>query len=142
MISPAPFIAALPYITAAFSVLQGISGYRTGKENERRSKEEGKAAIVAGEADKARQQRINLAHEATFEAGLSTQGSTFQGSPMLAYLENVKQGALQAEDFNYQGQLKNYYKKVQAADYGSQATSSLFGGFGKAASQLVGVKFS
>ena len=137
--SPEFIMAALPWISAGFSLIQGIAGYSSAKENEKRAKAEGRAAIATGEAEKARQQRINLAKEASFEAGVSTQGTTFEGSPMLAYLENVKQGALEAQDFSYRGQLTNYYKGFEARDYNSRAWASLLGGAAGAASALIPV---
>jgi hypothetical protein len=137
--SPDFITAALPWIAAGFSALQGVAGFSSAKENERRAVAEGKAAVQTGEAEKARQQRINLSKEATFEAEASAQGTTFAGSPMLAYLENVKQGALQAEDFSYKGQLTKYSKKFEARDYNARGWASLLAGGAGVASALAPV---
>jgi hypothetical protein len=120
-------MGALPWIAAGFSALQGAAGYASGKTNEKRAIAEGKAAVQTGEAEKARQQRINLSQEGTFEADIAAQGATLDSyqSPMLAYLGNVKQGALTAEDFSYKGKLTKYGKKLEAQDYRARGYASL-----------------
>jgi len=128
--------AALPFLSAGFSILQGVAGMRANQQNARFAESEADSAIAASKEDAQRQRQINIAKLGEFRAQAGAQGSTFEGSPMLVYLNNVKNAALDEQDLLYKGKLQAFGKRQEAKIYDQQAGSSLFGGIAGAAGSL------
>jgi hypothetical protein len=126
----------LALVSAGFSVMQGISSYNTGKQNEKNAKIEAKQELAVGQENATRQRRIVASQLAQQSADTGASGTTGIGSPMEVYLANAKQGELQAQDQLYQGKIGAYGKKKQADIYNRQASSSLVGGIAGAVSTL------
>ena len=130
------FATILTGISAAFSVLQGLSGFAAGNQNAYNAKQEANAAEVAGQANAVRQRRIVAAQQSELKAQVGASGTEFTGSPMDVYMNNALQGEIQAQDELYQGKLRAYSKRAEAQIYKQQAGSSLFGGIAGAAGTL------
>jgi hypothetical protein len=130
----APMIAMA--VSAAMSIVQGVSSYQANKENARDEKKMGKQAIAAGAANAARQRQILAAQLSQSDAETGASNTLKTGSPMEVYEANLKQGVIIAEDENLEAQLAALGRAKQARIYKQQATSELIGGVGKAASTL------
>ena len=126
----------LATLGSTLSLLSGIGGMQAGNANAAIAKAEGNQALAAGRAEANRIRARNAATQSTFMAGAGAQGTTFEGSPMLAYLENAKQGELEAQDALYSGRIKASSLKMQADIYKRQGTSSLIGGLAKGLGSL------
>src|SRR6266540_3041113 len=112
-------LPVLPWISAGFSVLQGFAGFRSGQQNAAYAEVQAKNAALQGKEEAARQRRVNAYEQRKFRAELGATGTVGDVSPMLAYLENVNQGELSAEDKIYQGKLSKFGYEEQAANYQS-----------------------
>lgn len=126
----------LPFISAGFSLLGGVAQFQAGRQNAAYSEADAKQAKLTAAAEASRQRRIVNAQLAEFRAGVGAQGTTFEGSPMLAYLENVKHGELEVQDKLYAGKLKSRSLKEQADIYRRQGTMGLLAGGAQAAGTL------
>lgn len=129
---------ALPWISAAFSVVQGVQGMRAEKQNQAFAMMEGRQQIAGSEEEAARQRNINRMRQGQAVAAAGAQGTTFEGSPMLLFLENIKQGELEAQDLLYGGRLKKQASDVSARAAAGRAGSNLLGGFVNAGATLYG----
>jgi len=116
------------YASSAFSVLQGLSGSAANRSNAGAALYEGRQAMATAEAEANRERRLNQARLGSIRAAAGAQGTTFEGSPMLAYLDSVKNAALNEQDILYGGQLKQASKKIEADVYKRQAGGSLLAG--------------
>lgn len=123
-------------LAAAFSVIQGVSGFFAGREEAAFRKAEGKQALATGQAEATRQRRIIAAQQSQLTADVGASGTTMAGSPMEVYLANAREGELQAQDRIYAGQLTAFGKKQEAALAKRRGTSELLGGIAGAASKL------
>src|ERR1043166_770819 len=88
-------------LTASSSVFKGVSGYQAGSANAAQAKAEGEQALLVGQENAARQRRAVAYKQAQLKAQVGGQGTTMEGSPMEIYLENAKQGELEAQDQSY-----------------------------------------
>lgn len=133
----AEFISGLGSIlslaSAGLSVIQGIAGMRSAQQNAAYAKADAQQALLQGDTEANRQRRINAAQQAELVAQTGAQGTTMTGSPMEVYLENAKQGELQAQDLKYGAQLKARSYNQQADIYNREASASLFTGIAKGA---------
>jgi len=127
------------------SILKGVGEMQANKQNALNAKAEGESAMKSAEAEQSRQHTINQAKLGEMRADAGAQGSTFEGSPMLAYLDSVKNAALGEQDILYRGQVAKFGKKMEAGMYSRQASSALFsgimGGASSAASAYAGGAF-
>jgi hypothetical protein len=123
-------------LSAGFSLLQGVAGFASGRQNAAYAEADAKQAQVNAQAEATRQRRIVASQQATLRADVGAQGTTFTGSPMEVYLANAKQGEIEAQDKLYAGKLKARSLRAEADIYSRGATSSLFGGFAGAAGTL------
>lgn len=115
-------------ISAVSSVLGGVSALQAGRQSAYNAEAEGRQAQLTAAAEATRQRRINEAQHGAFRAAVGASGSTFEGSPMMAYLENVKQGELNAQDHLYAGQLKRRSYNMQADLYRREGKNALYSG--------------
>ena len=129
-------VAFLPYLSAGFSILQGLSGFASGQQNAAYAQADAKQAMVTARAEADRQRRIVATQQAQLRADVGAQGTTFTGSPMEVYLANAKQGELEAQDKIFAGKLKKRSLQNEANIYEDQSYGSLFSGFGNAAGTL------
>lgn len=129
-------VAFLPYVSAGFSILQGLSGFASGQQNAAYAQADAKQAMVNARAEADRQRRIVAIQQGQLRADVGAQGTTFTGSPMEVYLANAKQGELEAQDKLFEGKLKKRSLKAQANIYENQAYGSLFSGVAGAAGTL------
>jgi hypothetical protein len=118
-----------PLLTAAGSVFKGVAGYRAGSANAAASKSEADQAILVGQENTARQRRLVAYQQSKLKAQVGSQGTTMEGSPMEVYLENAKQGELQAQDQAYVALLTAHAKKMKAAGESAKGLSELTSGF-------------
>lgn len=129
-------MAALPYISAGFSVLQGLAGFASGRQNAANAEFEAKQAMVTARAEADRERRQKMAVASSSLAQTGAQGRTIEGSPMLNYLQLVQQAELAAQDRIYAGRLQKIAKLNEAEIYSNQAWGSLLGGAAGAAGSL------
>jgi hypothetical protein len=129
---------AIPIVMAAMAVMQGVAQMQAQKQNALNTKAEGEAAMNTANAEAGRQKRIDDAKLGQMRADIGAQGSEFEGSPMLAYLDSVKNAALGQEDLRYKGQLGQFEKGMEAKNYERAASSALWGGVMNGVSKLVG----
>ncbi len=122
----------LTYGAAALSALQGVAALRSGQQNAAYANLQAKTAIAQGKEETARRRRINMYQESQFRAGTGLSGTVGDASPMIAYLNLVKQGELEAQTSMYQGALSSIGYKQQAKNYRSQGEAGLFGGLASA----------
>jgi hypothetical protein len=132
----APIIPFLAPISAGFSVLQGVAGLQAGRQSAAYAEADAEQAKLTAAAEATRQRRITAAQLGEYRAQVGAQGTTFEGSPMLAYLENVKEGEMQALDKLYAGQLKSRSLKEEANIYRRRGTLDLLGGVAQGAGTL------
>jgi hypothetical protein len=125
-------------ITAAMSIASGVAESKAQKQNALFAEAEGEQAMLTGQAESARQARINQAKQSELIAASGASGTTFTGSPMEVYLANAKQAALEEADPLYGATLKQRQAKAQSNIYNRQASSALFGGVAKGVGTLAG----
>lgn len=113
-------------IAAVSNIFQGIAGYQANRQNAAYAEAEAKQAKLTAAAEAARTRRQVAAQQGEFVAGVGAQGTTFEGSPMEAYINNAIQGELMAQDKIYEGKLKERAFKMQRDMYKRQAFYSLF----------------
>lgn len=128
--------ALLGAISAGFSVLGGISGMQAGRQNAAYATAEGKQDVLNSQAEANRAHRENALKLSSIRATIGAQGSTDEGSPMLAYLDSVKNASLDEQDILFSGKLKQRSKKYEADIYRRGASMSLLGGFADATRSL------
>jgi len=119
------WIAAV--IAAAQQVGQGLQDYTVNKQNAAYADADAKQARLTAAAEAARQRRINRAQEGDFLAGVAAQGSDLSGSPMEAYLANLKMGEMNAQDKIYRGELTARHFEIQGDIYRKAAWNALIG---------------
>lgn len=125
---PAEWGLMLSAMSAAMSVVGGISSANTEKQNSLNAKADADLAVQQGASEADRQRSITRAKQAELLASTGAQGTVTTGSPMEVYLANAKQGEIEAQDKIYAGNLKARGLKAQADIYNRQATSALVGG--------------
>jgi hypothetical protein len=97
---------AILYGMAGSSLLQGVAGLQAGEANANAMTAAARQSLAAGAANKTLSGMRSRAQLGEMKAQMGAQGSTFSGSPMLVYLDSVKNAALEDENAYYQGQLK------------------------------------
>jgi hypothetical protein len=132
-------VAFLPYVSAGFSVLSGLSGFASGQQNAAYAEADAKQSMINARAEADRQRRLVAIQQSQLRADVGAQGTTFSGSPMEVYLANAKAGEMEAQDKIYAGKLKKRSLLAQADIYRNQGYGSLFGGFAGAAGSLAKV---
>jgi hypothetical protein len=112
--------------------MQGISSYRTGKQDAADEKRMGKYNEAVGQTNAARQRQLVAAQQSQLVAESGSSGTLMTGSPMEVYLANARQGEITAQDEIAQGRLAalSNYKKAQNSK--QKGTSELIGGVGGA----------
>ena len=113
--------------------MQGLAGFSASKQNAANASAEAGQEMLAARGEAANLRRQNEYKLSEYRAGVGAQGTTFEGSPMMAYLENVKQGELEVQNALFGGKLRARSKNMEADMYSAQAWSSLIGGFGQGA---------
>lgn len=136
---PATIGMAFSALSGVFSVVQGISGMNTEKQNALNNKADAKLAETQGQNEATRQRNITRAQQSELLANTGASGTLATGSPMEAYLANAKQGEMEAQDKIYAGNLKSRSLKAAAKINSRQATSQLIGGLGAGAATLGGM---
>lgn len=122
---------ALQYAYQGATLLQGISGYTSGMQNAEYQKAAGKNALRVGAANKNLMDARGRAQLGELRAQMGAQGTTITGSPMLVYLDSVKNAALESANEYYKG-------KIQSTSYNQQAKVSRKGGEADLWSGLIG----
>lgn len=117
-------------------VLSGMSDRSAASQNASSARTEAAYARMSAQAEADRTRRINDATQAKFRAQAGHQGTLFEGSPMLAYLENAKQSELEAQDALYAGTLRSSALKQQASAYKQKGNAALIAGLTKGAFSL------
>lgn len=141
MISPEFFSGAyvayaLAAVAAAGAVAQGVASSKAEKQNAFNAETEAEQSRLTAGAEADRAKRENQLRLGQIRTQFGSQGTTFEGSPMLAYLENVKNAELEQQDIKYSGQLKSRSKLMEAAIYKRRSDMELFGGGVRAATTL------
>jgi len=122
---------ALQYAYAGATLLQGLSGYSSGNTNAAYLKEAGRQAKMVGAANKNLADARGRAQLGEMRAQVGAQGTTFSGSPMLVYLDSVKNAAIES-------QMEYYKGEIGAAGYKEQARWAKRGGEADLWSGIIG----
>jgi len=129
------FSAAVPsmlqYTSQGATLLQGVSGYASGNQNAAYLKGAAQQAKMVGAANKNLSDARGRAVLGELRAGIGAQGSTMSGSPMLVYLDSVRNAAIESANEYYQGE-------IGAAGYKEQARWAKRGGEADLWSGIVG----
>jgi hypothetical protein len=123
-------------MSGVFSVVQGISGMQTEKQNAVNNKADANLAEAQGQAEATRTRQQTKAAQSQLLADTGASGTTTTGSPMEVYLANAKQGEIQAQDKIYAGKLKGRSLRMAAGINSRQASSQLLSGIGSGAASL------
>lgn len=127
-------------LSVASTFAQGLSSMMAGNQNSAFAKAESEQERMVARQASARLRQQNNYKLSEFRAGVGAQGTTFEGSPMLAYLENVKQSELEVQDVLKGGRLRARSKLFEADMSRAAGISSAIGsagrGFGLASSLL------
>lgn len=118
-------------ISAGSSLLQGVSGMQAGEANAAYLSDASKQALRAGAANKSIAEQRHRAQLGEFKAQMGAQGTTMSGSPMLVYLDSVKNAAIDAVNEYYTG-------AVQAGSHRAQSKISKMGGYADLFKGVVG----
>lgn len=119
---------ALPLIAGGLAVMQGVAGMRANQQNAANASAEAGQELLTSKAEADRIRRQNAFTLSEFRAGVGAQGTTFEGSPMMAYLENVKQGELEVQDALFGGKIRSRSRRMEADIFSKQAPWALIGG--------------
>jgi len=105
---------ALQYAYQGATLLKGISGYQSGAANAAYLNEAGRNARMVGAANKNLADARGRAQLGEMRAQVGAQGSTFSGSPMLVYLDSVRNAAIESATEYYKGEIGEAGYKEQA----------------------------
>ena len=105
---------ALTYAYMGATLLKGISGYQSGAANAAYLNESGRQARMVGAANKNLADARGRAQLGEIRAQVGAQGSTFSGSPMLVYLDSVRNAAIESATEYYKGSIGEAGYKEQA----------------------------
>ena len=114
---------ALQYAYQGATLLQGLSGYSSGNTNAAYLKEAGKQARMVGAANKNLSDARGRAQLGEIRAQVGAQGSTMSGSPMLVYLDSVRNAAIESQMEYYKGEIGDtgYKEQARVARRGGEA---------------------
>lgn len=129
----AGFAYAMAAIAAATAVAGGVAASKAATQNKLNAESEAEQALLTGQAEADRTRRENNQRLSIIRAELGAQGTSFEGSPMLAYLDNVKNAELQAQDALYAGQIGSRSKRMEAGIHKREAAGALLAGGARAA---------
>lgn len=130
---------AIPIALAAMAIMKGVAEMQAQKQNALNAKAEGEAAMQSAKAESDRQKRIDDAQLGEMKANAGAQGSEFAGSPMLVYLDSIKNATLHEQDIIYnKGTIPKFEAKMQADQYRRQGNMAMFNAGMSAVSSLVG----
>lgn len=113
---------------AAGKITEGVAGFQAERQNAAYASADARQAKLTAAAEASRERYKTEAALGEYRAAVGAQGTAFEGSPMLAYLENVKQGELMALDKIYEGKLKSRAFKIQRDIHLRKGWSTLIGG--------------
>ena len=109
-----PWGAVFTGLSAGSQLLQGLAGYRSAQTNAAYMNAAAKQALQAGAANEDIAAARGRAEVGALRATVGAQGTTMAGSPMLVYLDSVKNAALTSAQQYYEGKLKSYSLTQQA----------------------------
>jgi hypothetical protein len=132
-----PWGAILQGAAAGSSLLGGLAGFQSGQANAAYLDAASKQALEAGAANKSIAESKARAQLGELHAQMGAQGTTASGSPMLVYLDSVKNAALESANEYYQGKLRSVGLKSQARISRLGGQADLFKGFIGAGSSLL-----
>jgi len=114
---------ALQYAYQGATLLQGVSGYASGNTNAAYLKEAGRQAKMVGAANKNLSDARGRAQLGEIRAQVGAQGTTFSGSPMLVYLDSVKNAAIESQMEYYKGEIgaTGYKEQARVARRGGES---------------------
>jgi len=95
----------LQYLQQGATLLQGVSGYASGNTNAAYNKEAARQSRMVGAANKNIKDAVGRAQLGEIRAQAGAQGTTFSGSPMLVYLDSVRNSAIASQMEYYQGEI-------------------------------------
>jgi hypothetical protein len=131
---------ALQYVQQGATLLQGISGYTSGRQNAEYDKAAGKNALRVGAANKNLMDARGRAQLGELRAQMGAEGTTITGSPMLVYLDSVHNAAIESANEYYKGKIQStaYKQQAKISRKGGQADlwSGIIGGVGPSAISL------
>jgi hypothetical protein len=128
----------LQYINQGATLLQGIAGFQSGNANANNLSAAAKQARYVGAANKNIMDARGRAQLGELKAQMGAQGTTFSGSPMLVYLDSVRNAAIESQNAYYQGATQAANYKAQSKLTRAGAQDSLFSGILAAAAPSVG----
>lgn len=123
-----PWGAVFTGLGAGSQLLQGLAGYRSAQTNAAYMDAAAKQALQAGAANEDIAAARGRAEVGALRATVGAQGTTMAGSPMLVYLDSVKNAALTSAQQYYEGQLKSYSLTQQAKATRQGGLFDLLGG--------------
>jgi len=132
-----PWGAVLTGGLAGSSLLGGLSGFQSGQANAAFLSESAKQSLGAGAANKSIAEARSRAQLGELRAQMGAQGTTMSGSPMLVYLDSVKNAALESANEYYSGALRSAGLKSQARISRLGGQADLFKGFVGAGGSLL-----
>lgn len=95
----------LQYMQQGASLLQGVSGYASGNANAAYNKDAAKRGLQVGAANKNIKDAVGRAQLGEIRAQMGAQGTTASGSPMLVYLDSVRNAAIASQTEYWQGEI-------------------------------------
>jgi len=115
----------IPFMVAGAQVMQGIAGYQSQRAAAKAAEYQGEIAMDAAREEARRIRREGQAKLSEMRAIFGAQGTTMEGSPMLVYLDAVKEIELEAETRLHKGRLEKYSAELEAGFRRRQAGATL-----------------
>ena len=130
----------LGYLGQGATLLQGLAGFQSGQANASYLDQASKQALRVGAANKDIMDARGRAQLGELRAQIGAQGTTMSGSPMLVYLDSVRNAAIDSASEYYKGAVESSNYKTQAKLARAGAQDTLFSGIlGAAAPSIASI---
>jgi hypothetical protein len=132
--------AALPFLAAAGSIIQGIQGAGQAQAEAKYYKQEAKAKQISGDFEAEKQRERDRRYTASQRAAFGASGVTMSGTPMDVIGQTLEEQEKDILALRYGTQLGINESRAKSAIARKQVASRLIGGFTNAAGGYMGSK--